>query len=76
MAKVVYRPLEDDLGRRPLPKEQLRDANGKRFVIHVVDADSPNFESDLTHAFRLNVKKARQTNNKPVPAKRAVKKKR
>ena len=69
MAKVVYAKLNTD--KNPgagVSSKTVRDTDGRISTVHTVNADSSTFGADLSHAFRLNVRKARQDNKKATGA--------
>ncbi|HEY4031434.1 MAG TPA: hypothetical protein VGM25_13880 [Caulobacteraceae bacterium] len=63
MAKVVYATLNADKKVR-LASKSVRDQNGCVSRVHTIDADSASFGAELSKAFRLNVRKARQENKR------------
>lgn len=57
MTKIIQRPLK--LTKGESAKKRVRDSEtGKIMTMRTVDAGSETFASDLSHAFRSNVKAA------------------
>jgi len=67
MAKVVFRSLK---GVKPRKKDtavtvkRVRNPEGGKTTVYVVDADSQTFGADLTYAFQRNVTRARRLNKR------------
>lgn len=58
--EIVKGEMSD--GKAAKPRYRVASANGQRFRVRVVDADSPTFGADFLSAFRANVRRARQEN--------------
>src|SRR4051812_11566567 len=61
MAKVIQKRLKAGKSSQIAAKRSKR-ADGEWVTFRVIDADSPTFFNDLTHAFSSNVAKARRAN--------------
>ena len=76
MAKIVYASLkasrsatgERRSGRKAASKSVIG-ADGKKLLVHVVDANSSTFGQDLRDAFGKNVAEARRANKKALEKK-------
>lgn len=66
MTVIKYASLKPARGapKASPSSKKVRDRDGKLMVVYEIDADSPTFSDDLSHVFRLNVKKARSENKK------------
>lgn len=66
MSKVVITTLDEPkrAGGRASQWKIVTTKDGERFRLRVLDAESEGFGDDLLHAFRANVRKAREANRK------------
>ncbi len=66
MSKVVITTLDQPkpMSGRSSRWKTVKAANGDRIRLRVLDAESDAFADDLLHAFRANVRRAREENRK------------
>jgi hypothetical protein len=66
MVKVVYDNLQTPKrgAGGALTRKRVRNADGDPETVVVLNADSPDFAGDLTHAFARNVARARRENKR------------